>query len=128
MVAPAKAASDFGIGTRRKFLRQIHRDLARAGDRADAALRRHLGLVEPVVRAHRALDLVDRDARTRATDIFGEPVLGEREIDRRPGERRIGERSEEHTSELQSLMRISYAVFCLKKKTTYTQQQHNIID
>src|SRR3546814_10638908 len=29
----------------------------------------------------------------------------------------IGGRSEEHTSELQSLMRISYAVFCLKKKT-----------
>src|SRR3546814_8661479 len=29
-----------------------------------------------------------------------------------------GLRSEEHTSELQSLMRISYAVFCLKKKTT----------
>src|SRR3546814_2746626 len=32
-------------------------------------------------------------------------------------------RSEEHTSELQSLMRISYAVFCLKKKTT--AQPHN---
>src|SRR3546814_2415067 len=31
------------------------------------------------------------------------------------------ERSEEHTSELQSLMRISYAVFCLKKKTKTTQ-------
>src|SRR3546814_980710 len=30
-----------------------------------------------------------------------------------------GMRSEEHTSELQSLMRTSYAVFCLKKKTTY---------
>src|SRR3546814_4294903 len=30
------------------------------------------------------------------------------------------ERSEEHTSELQSLMRISYAVFCLQKKTTNT--------
>src|SRR3546814_5200234 len=30
--------------------------------------------------------------------------------------RRFGRRSEEHTSELQSLMRISYAVFCLKKK------------
>src|SRR3546814_3217671 len=29
-------------------------------------------------------------------------------------------RSEEHTSELQSLMRTSYAVFCLKKKTDYT--------
>src|SRR3546814_3414676 len=35
----------------------------------------------------------------------------------------VGPRSEEHTSELQSLMRISYAVFCLKKKTyTYTHQ------
>src|SRR3546814_3628327 len=32
-------------------------------------------------------------------------------------DRRAGIRSEEHTSELQSLMRISYAVFCLKKKT-----------
>src|SRR3546814_7111815 len=32
-------------------------------------------------------------------------------------------RSEEHTSELQSLMRISYAVFCLKKKTTINRQQ-----
>src|SRR3546814_10633612 len=31
-------------------------------------------------------------------------------------------RSEEHTSELQSLMRISYAVFCLKKKKTNKQQ------
>src|SRR3546814_1346534 len=45
-------------------------------------------------------------------------------------------RSEEHTSELQSLMRISYAVFCLKKKTnrtiqkihknlTHTEKRHN---
>src|SRR3546814_3584160 len=32
----------------------------------------------------------------------------------------LGQRSEEHTSELQSLMRISYAVFCLKKKKTLT--------
>src|SRR3546814_2802064 len=45
-------------------------------------------------------------------------------------EGRVG-RSEEHTSELQSLMRISYAVFCLKKKThnnykyTSTQRQNN---
>src|SRR3546814_3815551 len=38
-------------------------------------------------------------------------------------------RSEEHTSELQSLMRISYAVFCLKKKTSHTHRQqlvHNL--
>src|SRR3546814_9255391 len=33
-------------------------------------------------------------------------------------------RSEEHTSELQSLMRISYAVFCLKKKIHSTKQNH----
>src|SRR3546814_10741623 len=34
--------------------------------------------------------------------------------------------SEEHTSELQSLMRISYAVFCLKKKKKITRRTHNI--
>src|SRR3546814_2044494 len=34
-------------------------------------------------------------------------------------------RSEEHTSELQSLMRISYAVFCLKKKQKYTNEYKN---
>src|SRR3546814_2218301 len=38
-----------------------------------------------------------------------------------PGYRVIATRSEEHTSELQSLMCISYAVFCLKKKTTTTK-------
>src|SRR3546814_8934167 len=36
-------------------------------------------------------------------------------------------RSEEHTSELQSLMRISYAVFCLKKKTNKNTIKTNII-
>src|SRR3546814_8323794 len=36
-------------------------------------------------------------------------------------------RSEEHTSELQSLMRISYAVFCLKKNNHYTMNKTNII-
>src|SRR3546814_2012212 len=44
-----------------------------------------------------------------------EPIVGE------PLARNA--RSEEHTSELQSLMRISYAVFCLKKKTTDKLQQ-----
>src|SRR3546814_3218815 len=42
-------------------------------------------------------------------------------IDERP-------RSEEHTSELQSLMRISYAVFCLKKKTTSITTHSTYID
>src|SRR3546814_3988707 len=45
-------------------------------------------------------------------DLDGPLLLAE---DREPGLR-----SEEHTSELQSLMRISYAVFCLKKKTIKT--------
>src|SRR3546814_9311272 len=43
----------------------------------------------------------------------------------KPSHRAFGRRqrrSEEHTSELQSLMRISYAVFCLKKKTTTTKK------
>src|SRR3546814_2416659 len=53
---------------------------------------------------------------------------------RRPDCRtRDGRRSEEHTSELQSLMRTSYAVFCLKKKTkcahhrpaSHTKTEHN---
>src|SRR3546814_4811513 len=36
-------------------------------------------------------------------------------------------RSEEHTSELQSLMRISYAVFCLKKKNIYTYYKYQYL-
>src|SRR3546814_2851703 len=51
-----------------------------------------------------------------------ETVEGNRRMDRCIRPRRwktgAGLRSEEHTSELQSLMRISYAVFCLKKKRT----------
>src|SRR3546814_3059152 len=79
----------------------------------------------------RALDLADRHlARThrRAVDIDGAraaiagaaPVFGAGEVGRvaqGPEQGCLG-RSEEHTSELQSLMRISYAVFCLKKKKT----------
>src|SRR3546814_7000620 len=60
---------------------------------------------------------------------------GHRRVEQGRGAQQPGARSEEHTSELQSLMRISYAVFCLKKKkkqqephmtrlaqTLYTQQ------
>src|SRR3546814_7076051 len=39
-----------------------------------------------------------------------------RKIERHDARKTLRQRSEEHTSELQSLMRISYAVFCLKKK------------
>src|SRR3546814_1278802 len=40
----------------------------------------------------------------------------------------VSSRSEEHTSELQSLMRISYAVFCLKKKKTNNTQTNKAIN
>src|SRR3546814_6977113 len=63
--------------------------------------------------------------RSRAARLVGMPVdsvLTMRDVK----EAGVRSRSEEHTSELQSLMRISYAVFCLKKnKTTY--QYHIII-
>src|SRR3546814_20422591 len=49
------------------------------------------------------------------------PSPGQR-CGRRRSRRCVARRSEEHTSELQSLMRISYAVFCLKKKTIHTTQ------
>src|SRR3546814_2177004 len=56
------------------------------------------------------------------------PQSGRRCPRRRSGRsghaRRRGGRSEEHTSELQSLMRISYAVFCLKKKKTTTRHTY----
>src|SRR3546814_8373893 len=45
------------------------------------------------------------------------------------GDQGLATRSEEHTSELQSLMRISYAVFCLKKnKKPTTNQKENKLD
>src|SRR3546814_5222415 len=50
------------------------------------------------------------------------------EFDSRQSRGEVGRcrwRSEEHTSELQSLMRISYAVFCLKKKKKYIQPHKN---
>src|SRR3546814_2921232 len=73
------------------------------------------------VRDARLPDQRDRDAeRYRAAPRIAcradKGLAGGSLIRRRPvGE---GGRSEEHTSELQSLMRISYAVFCLKKKKT----------
>src|SRR3546814_10353858 len=50
--------------------------------------------------------------------------VGRRADTARAGTRKTpARRSEEHTSELQSLMRISYAVFCLKKKTTHKEHR-----
>src|SRR3546814_7805843 len=59
--------------------------------------------------------LGSKRTHAKRIDRLTEAGLAESEIGRgRP--RSAGRRSEEHTSELQSLMRISYAVFCLKKK------------
>src|SRR3546814_2354511 len=55
----------------------------------------------------------DHVLQAHVAGAHGEAAVGLVDADRR-----TGARSEEHTSELQSLMRISYAVFCLKKKTS----------
>src|SRR3546814_4514077 len=68
------------------------------------------------------LDLValaDLGADPRALPVDGDPPLPDQPVGLAPrAEAGVADvlRSEEHTSELQSLMRISYAVFCLKKK------------
>src|SRR3546814_6323940 len=85
-----------------------------------------LGVVGPVrdPGADRGDELADGAVGAAAEPLvgeLGEPALdqvhpravGGGEVEREPG---VALRSEEHTSELQSLMRISYAVFCLKKK------------
>src|SRR3546814_1398841 len=64
----------------------------------------------------------------RELQHVAEPAAGGDELaDHRAGKGEADRhRSEEHTSELQSLMRISYAVFCLKKKkTTNNTKQYN---
>src|SRR3546814_2873003 len=60
----------------------------------------------------------DLPAIIKASDhvIFNSPAQIARFRPQIDAARRMGKRSEEHTSELQSLMRISYAVFCWKKK------------
>src|SRR3546814_8753369 len=74
---------------------------------------KHRNIAEP-------WQLVDAVIEAGADEAGNHERLAVTEFDRRvraPNrQRRDRDRSEEHTSELQSLMRISYAVFCLKKK------------
>src|SRR3546814_8489910 len=103
------------------FRSAVRRRAADAGDRPHPTHRCQFAA------ARRA----DRRAGTghRAADRRGDPQAEGEGADDPAG----GARSEEHTSELQSLMRISYAVFCLKKKkkktnlqdTNTTQTTHN---
>src|SRR3546814_8891477 len=61
-----------------------------------------------------------RDQAGQADDVGLVFARGVENLLRRHHHAEIDDRSEEHTSELQSLMRISYAVFCLKKKKKLT--------
>src|SRR3546814_3087395 len=63
---------------------------------------------------------VTRDGAPRGLDLTRRQAAGSEGLQAIGAKVQLGAalRSEEHTSELQSLMRISYAVFCLKKKTT----------
>src|SRR3546814_6223095 len=77
---------------------------------ADRRRRRRSERLQHIVANRMAMGVVDRL----------EPVeigIGEHQRQLVSPGKRDGGRSEEHTSELQSLMRISYAVFCLKKNT-----------
>src|SRR3546814_5161685 len=77
-------------------------------------------LVEDVKRIDETVRLAEATALVR--DLVNTPTadMGPPDL-QTAAERMAKERSEEHTSELQSLMRISYAVFCLKKKNNITQ-------
>src|SRR3546814_8730275 len=80
---------------------------------------------------HRATAAVPRDSRhERLQPLVRAVRRPSRHEGHRPGRmhflvRGATSRSEEHTSELQSLMRISYAVFCLYKKTNNTDTRHS---
>src|SRR3546814_3118934 len=65
-----------------------------------------------------ATEGLNPDAVHKTRLKVGEGLVGDIAAHARPLMLADAQRSEEHTSELQSLMRISYAVFCLKKKTT----------
>src|SRR3546814_8786282 len=100
--------SDAGL-LRRQGHRRRHRDdrcaRNRQGLRADAAQRREVPVRD---RQRDALvEQVRMGSDAREYEHVAITVVDDEQ------------RSEEHTSELQSLMRISYSVFCLKKKKTY---------
>src|SRR3546814_8369912 len=83
---------------------------------SSAPMRELAGRIRPLpATLGQAMDLKYRDFLTVALMVKGEDIFPDNWI-------YIHDRSEEHTSELQSLMRISYAVFCLKKKKTNNKQ------
>src|SRR3546814_1783285 len=95
----------------------LFRSLVIDAERVPAHAPIGLPLQLAVAAGHGNLDL--RPVLVLIDDGAGLGVVGDdRHLQHPPGLR--AERSEEHTSELQSLMRISYAVFCLQKKNKNT--------
>src|SRR3546814_1075380 len=74
-------------------------------------------------RSRRHLRRIPRHAHRKDEDAGRGRSQGPQDF-HRPDDLRKRGRSEEHTSELQSLMRISYAVICLKKKTKIKSSMH----
>src|SRR3546814_9732967 len=70
----------------------------------------------------RLLQILTQGQQVDGRTVPGDDAAG---IDRHLVLDRVDDRSEEHTSELQSLMRNSYAVFCLKKKTNNNKKANN---
>src|SRR3546814_6652519 len=104
----------------------MHPDLARQAEQPQRIIEIEI-LGRDVLGDRRALRLLalaelDIGAEAPAALRHLEPAVGVRAKRLGPTVGAILRRSEEHTSELQSLMRISYAVFCLKKKTTKPNQ------
>src|SRR3546814_2614568 len=97
---PEQVLADLAMGGAGQRDGVGHQRQVAAQKRDARRLHRHIRApVSGFVRAHRDADIGCRQSR------------------------RVVDRSEEHTSELQSLMRISYAVFCLKKKKIYVKTQ-----
>src|SRR3546814_10130906 len=96
----------------------VVRDQLLAGAARQRGADRHRA--EQVAHAREALQ-VGTDALPQVVQAAAAPVVGHDEA----ATQLDAFRSEEHTSELQSLMRIQYAVFRLKKKNQLTQQHHS---
>src|SRR3546814_1567931 len=98
-------------------------DLEDAEDEHDAR-RREIG----DALHHHAAEIAEVNAGKRAGDQREDQRNEDQRDDRRQslGHDQRHERSEEHTSELQSLMRNSYAVFCLKKNKIYKKHKITI--
>src|SRR3546814_10842134 len=81
----------------------------------------------PIASMRRSSRMGGGDGMSAIADRLEMDLVTPPALDQAPAHARSSERlrSEEHTSELQSLMRISYAVFCLKTQIPYTNLQNH---